>query len=211
MPTPGASNQKVRIRRTAARLFATSGYNATGIQEISDAVGLGRGALYHHIGNKEQLLFEIMTANVIGVVEEAEALLLEQLSAEEKVYRLSAAMMATVAENLAEWTVFFREINTLSGALRREALSWRARFEDVWVAVINQGVSEGVFRECDPIAIKGILGLHNYAYVWIRPNGRLSPSDISSVFCDLLLSGLRRQESVSGSADRLPREPAVVS
>ncbi len=52
-------DQKTTIRREAARLFAKQGYHATGIEDISQAVGLGRGALYHHIGSKEQLLFEI--------------------------------------------------------------------------------------------------------------------------------------------------------
>jgi AcrR family transcriptional regulator len=137
-------DQKVRIRRTAARLFAENGYDGTGIQELSDAVGLGRGALYHHIGNKERLLFEIMTANVAQVVDEAEALLAEPIPAEDKVRRLSAMLMATVAENLPEWTVFFREIDALSGRLRTEALRWRRRFEEVWIAVIEQGVAEGL-------------------------------------------------------------------
>jgi AcrR family transcriptional regulator len=192
MALPPARNQKVRIRRTAARLFAENGYDGTGIQELSDAVGLGRGALYHHIGNKERLLFEIMTANVAQVVDEAEALLEEPIPAEDKVRRLSAMLMATVAESLPEWTVFFREIDALSGRLRTEALRWRRRFEEVWIAVIEQGVAEGSFRELDPVVVKGILGMHNYAYVWLRPRGRLSPLELSQAFCDLLLGGLRQ-------------------
>src|SRR5688572_2931069 len=101
-------DQKANIRVQAAKLFARNGYDATGIQELSEAVGLGRGALYHHIGSKEQLLFDIITMAVIDVVEEAEALLDEPLEPEDKVRALSHLMMATVADNLAEWTVFFR-------------------------------------------------------------------------------------------------------
>src|SRR3954453_21590280 len=100
MGAPKTSDQKARIRRKAARLFAENGYDATGVQELSEAVGLGRGALYHHIGNKEQLLFDIITMSVIDVVQQAEALLDEPLSAEEKVRRLSRMMMATVSEHL---------------------------------------------------------------------------------------------------------------
>ena len=37
---------------------------------------------------------------------------------------------------------------------------------------------------------KGILGMHNYSYVWIDPDGRLAPEDIADIFCDLLLRGL---------------------
>ena len=189
-------DQKQRIRRKAARLFAENGYDATGIQELSESVGLGRGALYHHIGSKEQLLFDIITASVIDVVGEAEALLAEPIDAEEKVRRLSRMMMATVAEHLPEWTVFFREFEALRGPLRREALAWRERFEAVWEAVIADGVASGEFRRLDPIVVKGILGMHNYAHVWLRPRGRMHSEEISEVFCDLLLTGLRRHDGV---------------
>lgn len=192
MAPPRRVDQKQRIRRTAARLFAENGYDATGIQEICEAVGLGRGALYHHIGNKEQLLFDIITVCVIGVVEEAEALLEEPVSAEEKVRRLSRMMTRTVADNQAEWTVFFRELGALRSPLRRTVLAWRQRFEDVWTEAIRQGVAGGEFRPVDPVVVKGILGMHNYAHVWLRPRGRLGPDEISERFCELLLAGLRQ-------------------
>jgi AcrR family transcriptional regulator len=188
-------DQKQRIRRKAARLFAQNGYDATGIQEISDAVGLGRGALYHHIGSKEQLLFDIITVSVIGVVEEAEALLQAPIDSSEKVRRLSRMMTRPVADNQAEWTVFFREVAALRGPLRRTVLAWRERFEDVWTEVIRQGVASGEFRPVDPVVVKGILGMHNYAHVWLRPRGRLTPDEISASFCELLLAGLQQPDA----------------
>lgn len=189
---PPRRDQKEHIRRQAARLFAKNGYRGTGVQDLSDAVGLGRGALYHHIGSKERLLFEIVTLHVYEVVEQGRAVLGLEVTAEEKVRRLSQIMMATVAAHLPEWTVFFRDIDALSGPLRREALAIRAAFEDVWVQVVREGVRDGEFRELDPVVIKGLLGMHNYSYVWIRPSGRLTPDEIADVFCDVILTGIRR-------------------
>ncbi len=100
-------------------------------------------------------------------------------------------MTVNVADNIAEWKVFFREVDALKGPLLASARAWRQRFEDVWTAVIAQGVANGEFRDLDPIVVKGILGMHNYANVWLRPGGRLRPQEISAVFCDLLLTGLR--------------------
>lgn len=199
MATTRRSDQKLRIRQQAARLFAENGYDATGIQELSEAVGLGRGALYHHIGNKQRLLFDIITMSVIDVVAEAEALLDEPITAEAKVRRLSRLMMATVADHLPEWTVFFRELDALEGPLRREALAWRRRFEAVWTDVIEQGTRDGEFRSLDPVVVLGILGMHNYAHVWLRPRGRLGPDEISEIFCDLVLGGLRADGRDGGS------------
>lgn len=192
---PARPDQKARIRRQAARLFARNGYHATGIQELSDAVALGRGALYHHIGSKERLLFEIVTLHVVEVVEQARAVRDAPVTCDEKVRRLSRLMMGTIASHLPEWTVFFRDVGALSGPLRREALSVRAAFEDVWIDVIDEGVRAGEFRELDPIVVKGILGMHNYSNVWIRPRGRLAPEEIADAFAELLLGGLRRSSA----------------
>ncbi len=55
---------KWQVRRdaiidTSAPLFARRGYHATGISELCEANDLGKGALYHYIGSKEELLAAI--------------------------------------------------------------------------------------------------------------------------------------------------------
>src|SRR5258708_8521911 len=44
---------------TSARVFARGGYHATGITELCVANDLGKGALYHYIESKEELLAAI--------------------------------------------------------------------------------------------------------------------------------------------------------
>src|SRR4051812_50120589 len=43
----------------AAALFARRGFQATSMDELSDATGLRSGGLYHYIGSKQRLLFQI--------------------------------------------------------------------------------------------------------------------------------------------------------
>lgn len=191
---PAGSDQKDRIRRTAAELFARNGYHGTGVQELSEAVGLGRGALYHHIGSKEALVEDIISRHIHEIVAVGEALLAEPVGAEEKFRRLSRAQMRTLADNLAEWTVFQRDAATLRAPVRERLFAARDRFERVWTEILREGVEHGGFRELDPVSLKGILGMLNYAYLWIRPGGRLAPEEIADVFCDLLLRGIVTEE-----------------
>jgi AcrR family transcriptional regulator len=184
-------NQKERIRRKAAQLFARNGYQGTGVQELSDAVGLGRGALYHHIGSKEALFEEVSTRHVREMIELGEALLAERVSAEEKIRRLSRAQMRTLADHRAEWTLFQRDAMMLRGLVRERIFATRAQFESIWRQILDEGVENGEFRALDPIALKGILGLHNYAYLWLDARGRLTPEEIGDVFCDVMLHGIR--------------------
>jgi len=185
------SPQKQKILRAAARLFAKNGYDATGVAEIGDAVGLGRGALYHHIGSKEALLYEISMAHVADMVTFGEDLLSQDLGAEEKFRLLARRLMVTIASNLPELTVFFADYRALTGAHRREVMAVRHRFEEIWRRILEQGAAEGAFRPVDPLVVKGVLGLFNYSYVWMRPRGGASPEDIADCFSDLALRGLR--------------------
>ena len=121
VPDPSRKRQRTEVRkqqiaRIAARLFAANGYHSTGMSELSEAVGLGKGALYYHIGSKEELLYEISAEHVQQMVAYGEALVArEDLSAPEKVRSLSRTLLRTISENLPEVTVFFHEIRTLGG------------------------------------------------------------------------------------------------
>lgn len=184
-------DRRAEISSIAARLFAEHGYHATGMAELGEAVGLGRGALYHHISSKEELLFEISSRHVEDMVVFGETLLERaDIGAVDKLRALSARLMRTIADNLPELTVFFRDAASLTGGRRTQVIELRDRFEDVWAGVVAQGVDEAAFRSLDPVAIKGMLGLHNYSYIWLSSDGRLSPEEISEVFCDLLFAGL---------------------
>jgi AcrR family transcriptional regulator len=189
------SSRREEILRIAARLFAQNGYHGTGMVELGEAVGLGKGALYHHIGSKEDLLYEISSRHVIEMVAFGEQLLAGDITPLEKFRRLSRRLMRTIADNLPELTVFFREVRTLTGERGEHLLALRARFEEIWTEILEEGRAAGVFRTADPIIVKGLLGLHNYSYLWLRPDGPLTPEDVSDSYCDLLLRGLLTPEA----------------
>jgi AcrR family transcriptional regulator len=185
-----SESQWERILRVAAKLFAQQGYHGTGMSELGDAAGLQRGALYYYIGSKENLLYEISSRHVVDMVEFGEELLKEQLPATEKLLRLSQRLIRTIHDDLDEVTVFFREIGALTGERRTRVFEFRDRFEDVWMRILQQGVTEGTFRRADPLLIKAVLGMHNYSYLWMKPDRSLQPEEVARYFCDLLFKGI---------------------
>lgn len=53
-------NARDRILEGACELFAAYGYQAIGLRDLADHVGIKAGSLYHHIESKQSLLFELM-------------------------------------------------------------------------------------------------------------------------------------------------------
>jgi AcrR family transcriptional regulator len=183
-------DRKEAIVHEAAKLFARRGYDATGVAELGKAVGLGRGALYHHIGSKEELLFEIGTAHVREMIAYGDAILEIDAAPEDKFRRLCRRLMRTIADNLPELTVYFVEHRALKGKRRTGSIAERDRFEQTWLKLLEQGYEAGAFKTADPLAVKGILGTFNYSYLWLQPDGEKSPEEIADFFADMLLAGI---------------------
>jgi len=49
-----------RLRETALAMFSANGYQATSLRDIARELGVQAGSLYHHIENKQALLFELL-------------------------------------------------------------------------------------------------------------------------------------------------------
>lgn len=187
------SRQKDRILHAAAGLFAQHGYHGVGMAQLEKAVGLQRGALYHHIGNKEALLYEISSSQLAVMVDVAEKLAASIPDDPEALLReLARTLLQNVAEHRLEWTVHYRDFNALTGERLEHVLALRARYERVWVRALHDGVTRAIFRpEVDGVASKGILGMFTYSYIWLNNDGRATTEQIADTFCDILLGGIR--------------------
>jgi AcrR family transcriptional regulator len=53
--TAPQTERSLEILDVAVQTFAAKGYNQTDVQEIADRVGVGKGTVYRHFGNKEAL------------------------------------------------------------------------------------------------------------------------------------------------------------
>ena len=194
IPAHGTKNDILRI---AAELFARNGYHATGITELSNAVQLGRGALYYHIGSKEAVLFEISKRQVTRLIEEAQRVVSSAESPAEKLRILARDLMENIAGHRSEWTVFFREYAGLTGAYRSEIMTARETYEEIWHSVLRDGADKGIFKQFSPVLVKGVLGMYNYSYLWINPDGTYPPAEIADQFSEVILNGLLVKGSAS--------------
>ncbi|MFP1683841.1 TetR/AcrR family transcriptional regulator [Alloalcanivorax sp. C16-1] len=185
------NDNRTRLLRAAADLFARKGFHATGMSDLEKATGLGRSSLYHYFSNKEEMLFEITTRYLRELVALGERLLGEEMPAEQRLRRFSRAVMRSVADDLSELTVCFREMHAVTGDNRQALLDLHRQYEGVWARILSAGFDSGEFEQTDALSVKAVLGMHHYSYLWLRPDGHRSPEAIAESFCDLILNGLK--------------------
>jgi AcrR family transcriptional regulator len=184
---------------TSAKLFARHGYHATGLFELCAANELGRGAFYYYIGSKEDLLAAIHDRVMDEVMLSADRVARAGGSPSEQLTALGDELLDIIARYPDHVWVFLHEFRALTGDRAKHFRRRRREYELRVEAVLRAGVESGEFRDdLDPwLTSLAWLGLHNYTYMWFKPNRRLSAHDVATAFADLVLAGISRPRDPS--------------
>ena len=176
---------------TSARVFAQNGYHATGLTELCLANNLGKGALYHYIGSKEELLAAIHDRVMDEVMAGADRVA--------EVGGTPSAQLAMLGDELLDvihrypdhvW-VFLHEFPALTGERAEQFRVRRRAYERRVEAVVRAGVDTGEFRDVDPwLTARAWLGMHNYTYLWLKPGERLSARAVAKPFAEIFMRGI---------------------
>ncbi len=192
--SPRRANWQTRrqaIIDTSAPVFARHGYHATGIMELCAANDLGKGALYHYIGSKEELLAAIhdrvMDEVMLGADRVAEA----GGSPSEQLAMLGDELLDVIHRYPDHVWVFLHEFPALTGERAEQFRKRRRKYEERVEAVLQAGVEAGEFRDVEPrLTAMAWLGMHNYTYLWLKAGGRLSARDVAKPFAEIFMRGI---------------------
>ena len=179
-----------RILSSAAKLFAEKGYLGTGMRDLEDEVGIRRGALYYHIGDKENLLYEICSTSVQDLNVGVQQIVEGDGTPEEKLRAIARVLIDAVVEKNDTVTVFFRDWMWLDGARKKKVLADRDKFEAMVESVFQEGIQQSGWVDRGPLMTKVSLGMLNYTYLWFRPSGKVKAGDLADLLVDTLLDGL---------------------
>lgn len=190
---PNWEARRQAIIDTSARVFARRGYHATGIMELCTENDLGKGALYHYIGSKEELLAAIhdrvMDEVMAGAVRVEEA----GGSPSEQLTMLGQELLDVIHRYPDHVWVFLHEFPALTGERAEQFRQRRRAYERRVEAVLQAGVDTGEFRDIEPrLTALAWLGMHNYTYLWLKAGGRLSARDVAEPFADIFMRGIVR-------------------
>jgi AcrR family transcriptional regulator len=178
---------------TSARVFARSGYHATGIAELCTANELGKGALYHYIGSKEELLAAIHDRVMDEVMASAERTAVAGGTPPEQLTMLGDELLDIIARYPDHVWVFLHEFPALTGERAEQFRQRRHAYEQRVEAILQAGIDSGDFRDVEPrLTALAWLGMHNYTYLWLKPKGKLSAHDVAQRFADIFIGGITK-------------------
>ena len=191
--SPRWQARREAIIDTSARLFASRGYHATGISELCDANDLGKGALYHYIGSKEELLAAIHDRVMDEVMLGADRVAAAGGSPPQQLAMLGDELLDVIHRYPDHVWVFLHEFPALTAERADQFRGRRREYETRVEAILRSGIDAGEFRDVDPrLTALAWLGMHNYTYLWLKPSGPVSARDVAQPFAGIFLRGIAR-------------------
>jgi AcrR family transcriptional regulator len=189
--SPKWKARREAIIDVSAPVFARHGYHATGIAELCEANDLGKGALYHYIGSKEQLLADIHDRVMDEVMDGANRVASAEVSSSEALTMLGDELIGIIASYPDHVWVFLHEYQALTGERAERFRLRRQAFEQRVEGILTTGIESGEFRDVDPkLTSRAWLGMHNYTYLWLKDHGPLTAHEVASAFDDIFIRGI---------------------
>ena len=196
---------------TSAQVFARRGYHATGITELCSANDLGKGALYHYIGSKEELLAAIHDRVMDEVMVGADRVEETDGSPSARLAMLGDELLDVIHRYPDHVWVFLHEFPALTGERAEKFRGRRREYERRVEAVLQAGIDAGEFRDVDPrLTALAWLGMHNYTYLWLKPSGPLTARDVAKPFAEIFMQGIAGRPEGEDPRRRYPAPPEPV-
>jgi AcrR family transcriptional regulator len=203
-PTPERASSSTRrdlvekqIMQHATALFAEKGFAGTSLQDIADAMGLTRPALYHYVANKDEVLARLVTE----ITEEPAVILAAinkrtDLGPVDKLHAMAEAIALLQAASPDRFRLIIRSEAELPEKLSKTYDQSRRRVLKEFIAVIRAGIDAGLFRPVDPrVASLGIIGMLNWMAWWYQPESESNAKSVANQLADMAI------QSVLGAGD----------
>jgi TetR/AcrR family transcriptional regulator, cholesterol catabolism regulator len=181
------------ICRTAAQVFFEKGYDGASMQDIAEAVGLTKAGLYHHVGSKDRLLFEIMNYGM-DILDEVVVSRVQQIpDPVERLRQMIAGHIDLIvrARNL-EITVILHENRSLKGELRQKINARKQAYIHLLERTIEavQAAQQAPPLISSKIAAFALLGMVNWLYQWYKIDGPVKQAELAESYNAFFLRGL---------------------
>jgi AcrR family transcriptional regulator len=177
------------VMQAALELFADQGYANTSVQQVVDAAGVTKGALYHYFQSKDDLLFAIYERILSLQTDHLTAIIAKGAPVDETLRAVCIDVVETSVDFLQEGTVFFRSQHMLSAPRQQEVTRRRRAYHDTFSGLIAEGQRQGLYRTDVPrsVVVAHFFSDLHYLSTWYSPSGAEDKTTLAHQLTDMFL------------------------
>lgn len=195
-PRPDVSEaRKNQILDAAASIFARLGFHEARMDDIVEAAGLSKGALYWYFKSKDAIISALLERVFARSLDDLRGLEAAEGLVSERLLLLTRSVGAELNQMAALLPVSF-EFYAIAGrdaGVRQFLKTYYANYQAGLAALIRQGIARGEFRAIDAdVAARSIAAIcEGLTLLWILDSQAFDWLAQAEASIGLLLAGLR--------------------
>ena len=190
--TPRAESARAIIFASAIALFGKKGFRATSMNEIAQACGVSKPAIYHYFDSKSHLLEMLYEDATRDFFANMEKLSKAPIPPAARLREFIAAHALYNIGNSQFLKIFWRERHELDDRSRRSLAARERAYEASVLRIIEDGEQDGSFPPGQArIKTLAILGLLSTVQRW-APYAGAPPEAVASAVMGLVMGGMLR-------------------
>lgn len=192
---------EAELLEQAARLFADRGFAGTNLQDVAEAMGTTRAALYYYVKNKDELLTRLVEdVTLDSAARFGEIARDPDLDATTKLRTIMNASVTEHATRPARFRLLDRSEGDLPEPLAATHREAKRQTLEQFVRVLQEGVAAGEFIDVDTRSTAlALIGMSTWAAWWFHPGPDHPVEPVAALLADLAV------RAVSVPTHRHPR------
>jgi AcrR family transcriptional regulator len=180
------------LLQAAADLFYRKGYSDTSIREVGAKAGVSNSLLYHYFKDKEEMLFQIISATSIDLLEtlkEVDDRVSDPLlSLREK---LVQHMVLHGMRRRRESKIVVEENYWLTGKRRETIMEYQRQIYEIYMKNLRALADQGIIKDLNLTVVAfSLFGVINWFFRWYREKKPLQPEEIADTTLEMLFHGI---------------------
>lgn len=197
------AGQREQILAQAAALFAERGFAATSMNQVAQACGLSKAALYHYFRDKDAILVSLCDEHVQRLHAMVADVAARALAPEAALRELIERILVEYAGARHAHRVLTEDVRFLGEADRARVLGREREVVQAFaqvVAAIRPDLRQAALAT--PLTML-LFGMINWLFTWLKPTSARQPLDhagLAPIVADLFLGGLAAVQPQGASA-----------
>ncbi|MEY2621467.1 MAG: hypothetical protein RIT26_1287 [Pseudomonadota bacterium] len=197
MARPKSASHDLRreaILDLAAHCFAQRSYHAASMNDIAVAGGTSKARLYHYYESKEAILFDLLdryTQRLLAIVGETEAAA-QRMGLDERaaLHELIRRFLAEYQTSATRHAALLHDVPFLGPEQRQIIVSRQRDVVSAFSRFLHRAYPQRLHPGNSTALTMLVLGMINWTFTWLRPEGPLSYADYAEEVVRTLERGL---------------------
>ncbi|KIC18016.1 MULTISPECIES: TetR/AcrR family transcriptional regulator [unclassified Leisingera] len=185
--------KRAQILKSAAKVFAESGYDRASMTQLARECGISKANIYHYYDSKDAVLYGLLDTYLCELRDRVCGVDLAGLGAEDRLRRIVSEIMLAYQGADHEHQVQLGAMGALPEVQQKHLRGYQREMVQFMSDALKD-VAPEIFNG-DAAKLRGatmsVFGMLNWYYMWNSGAGSKAREDYAGLVADLTLSGVK--------------------